>query len=244
MGYLYQIHGLPPHSYRADDLKAWNCNKAAQLLQEASSKTTWIYLDASAGQGLFGSAVTIYNPNGTVLVLCLAAPDHSSERSEYWAGTMLPWWVSSLNQPMQCIILGDNKQVIRTANTQSYVMASRSSHGTWHMAWPAPFNQVASIWWAQCSHPGDNQNFVKLLVPSTLYETMITPTTGKTKPQRVLSFKNALPQRQRKFKDALSRALTWLAEDPPPLPRPPPPRSQHLGQTKQHLQHVTHPTGA
>ena len=78
------------------------------------------------------------------------------------------------------------------------------------------------IWWALCSHPGDKQDFLKLLVPSTLYEAMITPTTGKTKPQRVLSFKNALPQRQRKMKDALSKALTWLAEDPPPLPRPPP----------------------
>ena len=89
-------------------------------------------------------------------------------------------------------------------------------------AWPPPFNQVASIWWAQCSHPGDKRNFVKLLVPSTLYEAMITPTTGETKPQRVLSFKNALPQR--KLKDALSKALTWLAEDPPPLPRPPPPQ--------------------
>ena len=113
-------------------------------------------------------------------------------------------------------------------------------------AWPPPFSQVASIWWAQCSHPGDKRNFVKLLVPSTLYEAMITPTTGETKPRRVLSFKNALPQRQRKLKDALSKALTWLAEDPPPPPPapPPPPRSQHLGQTKQHLQHVTHPTGA
>ena len=89
-------------------------------------------------------------------------------------------------------------------------------------AWPPPFSQVASIWWAQCSHPGDKQNFVKLPVPSTLYEAMITPTTGETKPQRVLSLKNALPRRQQKLKDALSKALTWLAEDPPPLPRPPP----------------------
>ena len=290
-------------------------------------------------------------------------------------------WVSSLNQPMQCIILGDNEQVIRTANVQSYVMASRSSHGTWikaysslqaqmptfvstqfawikghagfqgnecsnlfskwiahssssspellpppplgtgsfgslpachrlttsisraliprhhhynihvpssfyfynhsswfsglpfkwssgnmnfltyafhndltprichkcsqshpldvasflshcpsadHIvqsfihAWPPPLNQVASIWWAQCSHPGDKQNFGKFLVPSNLYDAMTTPTTGETKPQRVLAFRNALPQRQQQLKDALSKALTWLTEDPPPLPRPPP----------------------
>ena len=48
----------------------------------------------------------------------------------------------------------------------------------------------------------------------------------ESKPQRVLAFKNALPQRHRKLKDALSNALTWLAEDPPPPPpSPPPPRS-------------------
>ena len=108
--------------------------------------------------------------------------------------------------------------------------------------WPPPFNQVASIWWAQCSHPGDKQSFVKLLVPSTLYDAMTTPTTGETKPQRVLAFKNALPWRQQQLKDALSNALTWLTEDPPLLPRPR--RNQHLGQTTQHLQHVAHPTGA
>ena len=89
-------------------------------------------------------------------------------------------------------------------------------------AWPPPFNQVASIWWAQCSHPGDKQNFVIFLVPSTLCEAMTTPTTGETKPGRILAFENALPQRQRQLKDALSKALTWLAEDPLPLPRPPP----------------------
>ena len=65
----------------------------------------------------------------------------------------------------------------------------------------------------------------------------------RTKPQRVLVFKNALLQHQRQLKEALSKALTWLAEDPPPFCAPPP-RSQNLGQTTQHLQHVTHPTGA
>ena len=89
-------------------------------------------------------------------------------------------------------------------------------------AWPPPFNQVASIWWAQCSHPGDKQNFVKFLVPSTLYEAMTTRTTGETKPQRVLAFENALPQRQRQLKDTLSKALAWLAEDPPPPSTNPP----------------------
>ena len=79
MGYLYQLHGLCPHSLQCDDVKAWNCNRAAQLLQEASSTTTWVYLDGSAGQGGFGSAATIYKRNGTILVLCLPPPYHSSE---------------------------------------------------------------------------------------------------------------------------------------------------------------------
>ena len=398
--YSYQVHGLPPHSLRNEDLNAWNCNRASQLLQEASSETTWVYLDGSAGQGGFGSAATIYKPNGTILVLCLPSPYHSSEGSEYWAGIMFLRWVSSLNQPMRCIILEDNEQVICTANVQSYVMASRSTHGTWvkaysflqaqmptfvstqfawikghagfqgnecsdlfskwiayssssssellpppplgtvsfgslpvchqlttsvsraliprhhhynihvpssfffynhsswfsglpskwssgnmnfltfafhndltprichkysqshplhvvsflshrpsadHIeqsfihAWPPPFHQVASIWWAQCSHSGDKRNFVKFTVPSTLYEAMTTPITGKTKPQRVLAFKNALPQRQRQLKDALSKALTWLAEDPPHLPRPPPkvptPGANHTAPTARHTPH-------
>ena len=340
-----------------------------------------MYLDGSAGHWRFGSAATIYKPNGTILVLCLPSPYHSSEGSEYWAGIMFLRNVSSLNQTMHCIILRDNEQVIRTANVYSYVMASRSSHGIWvkaysslqaqmprfvstqfawikghagfqgnecsdlfskwianssssspellpppplgtvsfgslpvchrlttslsraliprhhhynihvpssfffynhsswfsrltfkwssgnmnfltyafqndltpqfchkcsqsepldvasflshcpsadHIvqsfihAWPPPFNQVASIFWAQCSHPGDKRNFVKFLVPSTLYDAMTTPTTGETKHQRVLAFKNALPQRQQQLKDALSKALTWLAEDPPPYHAPPP----------------------
>ena len=86
---------------------------------------------------------------------------------------------------------------------------------------PPPFNRVASMWWAQCSLTGDKGNFVKFLVPSTLYDGMTTPVTGETKPQRVLAFKNALPQRQQQLKEALSKALTWLTEDPPPLSRPP-----------------------
>ena len=90
-------------------------------------------------------------------------------------------------------------------------------------AWPPPFNQVASIWWAQCSHPGDKRNFVKFLVPSTLYDAMTTPTTGETKPQRVLAFKNALPQRQQQLKDALSKA-THLANRRSLPPSTPPPR--------------------
>ena len=110
-------------------------------------------------------------------------------------------------------------------------------------AWPPPFNQVGSIWWAQCSHPGDKRNFVKFLVPSTLYDAMTTPTTGETKPQRVLAFKNALPQRQQQLKDALSKALTWLAEDPPPpFHAPPPPKvstpgANHTAPTARHTPH-------
>ena len=69
--------------------------------------------------------------------------------------------------------------------------------------------------------PRRQRKFRQIFV-ATLSEGMTTPTTGETKPQRVLAFKNALPTRQRQLKDALSEALTWLDEDPPPLPCPPP----------------------
>ena len=91
--------------------------------------------------------------------------------------------------------------------------------------WPAPFNHIASVWWSACPHLGDKRSFAKMLVPSSLYEAMTTPAKGESKPQLVLAFKNALPQRQRKLKDALSNALTWLAEDNPP--RPPPPQGSN-----------------
>ena len=60
-----------------------------------------------------------------------------------------------------------------------------------------------------------------MVVPSSLYEALTTPVHGESKPQRVLAFKNALPQRQRKLKDALSNALNGLAEDPPLALTPP-----------------------
>ena len=64
-----------------------------------------------------------------------------------------------------------------------------------------------------------------MLVPSSLYEAMTTLAHRESKPQRVLAFKNALPQQQRKLKDALSDALMWLAEDPPPRLPPHPQRT-------------------
>ena len=86
-----------------------------------------------------------------------------------------------------------------------------TSRGVQFSFWPS------GLWCqiGQCSAP-------KMKHASSLYEAMTTPAHGESKPQRVLAFKNALPQRQRKLKDALSGALTWLAEDPPPRPHPPP----------------------
>ena len=88
--------------------------------------------------------------------------------------------------------------------------------------WLAPFNHIVSVWWSACLHLGDKRNFAKMFVASSLHETMTAPAQGESKPQCVLAFKNALPQRQRKLTDALSNGLTWLAKDPPPRPHPPP----------------------
>ena len=110
----------------------------------------------------------------------------------------------------------------QTSNLVSHLLCADHIISSFIHAWPAPFNRIASVWWLSCTHLEDKRNFAKMLVPSSLYEAMSTPAHGGSKPQRVLAFKTTLPQRQRKRKDALSDALTWLAEDPPPRPQPPP----------------------
>ena len=35
-----------------------------------------------------------------------------------------------LHSPLQCVIFGNNEQVIRTTDAQPHTMSSRSSHGT------------------------------------------------------------------------------------------------------------------
>ena len=84
------------------------------------------YLDGSAGQGAFGSAATIFKPDGEVLVLCSRSPYHSSKGADYWAVFMLLLWPTSLHSPMQCVTLGDDDQVIRTTDAQHHTMASGS----------------------------------------------------------------------------------------------------------------------
>ena len=63
MGYLYRLHDFP-HALRSDDLQAWGCHKAARLLNDSPDDTTWVDVDGSAGQGGFGSAATIFKPDG------------------------------------------------------------------------------------------------------------------------------------------------------------------------------------
>ena len=130
VGYLYRLSDFL-HTLRSEDLQAWGCRKAARLLSNSPPNTTWIYLDGFAGQGGFGSAATIFKPDGEVLVPCLPSPYNSYEGAEYWAVFMLLRWLTSLHSPMQCVFLGDNDQVFRTTDAQPHSMASRSSHGTW-----------------------------------------------------------------------------------------------------------------
>ena len=161
MGYLYRLSNFP-HTLRSEDLQAWGCHKAARLLSDSPPDTTWIYLDGSAGQGGFGSAATIFKPDGEVLVLCLLSPYHSSEGSEYLAVFMLLRWLTLLHSPMQCVILGDNDQVIRATDAQPHTMASGSSHGTWIKAFCSLVAHLPSLFQAQFawieSHAGFKGN--------------------------------------------------------------------------------------
>ena len=47
------------------------------LGQHFQPSTFWICLDGSAGRGGYGSAATLYLPNGEILVLCLHSPFQS-----------------------------------------------------------------------------------------------------------------------------------------------------------------------
>ena len=75
-------------------------------------------------------------------MLCLPSPYHTSEGSEYWAGFMFLRWSIKENQPITCVILRDNAQVIRTTNPQYPTQASRSKHGTWEKTFTSLLSQL------------------------------------------------------------------------------------------------------
>ena len=75
-GKMYR-HTDEPHSLDPDDLKEWGCEAALALLLTSSPGTTSGYLDGSASALGYGSAATLFFPNGSRWVLCQTSPYQS-----------------------------------------------------------------------------------------------------------------------------------------------------------------------
>ena len=129
-----ELYRLPdePHSLDPDDLEEWGCEAALALLLASSSGTTWVYLDGSAGALGYGSAATLFFPNGSRWVLCQTSPYQSSEGSEFWAAIMFLRWALASHPHLTFAVLGDNLHVITVLSPNTPPgLPSRSPAGTW-----------------------------------------------------------------------------------------------------------------
>jgi hypothetical protein len=88
--------------------------------------------------------------------------------------------------------------------------------------WRPPFTTVVSQWWSATTHVGERRNFVRGLVPMTLYTKLTTPPSGRRKPAHCHDLKLALKDRVPLLLSALYRTLEWLKDHPPPAPLTPP----------------------
>ena len=129
-----ELYRLPdePHSLDPDDLKEWGCEAALALLLTSSPGTTWVYLDGSAGALGYGSAATLFFPNGSTWVLCQTSPYQSSEGSEFWAAIMFLRWALASHPHLTFAVLEDNLHVINVLSPSTPPdLPSRSPAGTW-----------------------------------------------------------------------------------------------------------------
>ena len=111
---------------------------------------------------------------------------------------------------------------------------------TYIQCWRPPFTTVVSQWWSATTHVGERRNFVRGLVPMSLYTKLTTPPSGRRKPAHCHDLKLALKARVPLLLNALYRTLEWLNENPPPAPLTPPHGPQLMGTPLVALQHVTH----
>ena len=81
--------------------------------------TTWVYLDGSAGALGYGSAATLFFPNGSRWVLCQTSPYQSSEGSEFWAAIMFLRWALASHPHLTLAVLGDNLHVVTVLSPNS-----------------------------------------------------------------------------------------------------------------------------
>ena len=87
---------------------------------------------------------------------------------------------------------------------------------------------------------GERRNFVRGLVPMSLYTKLTTPPSGRTKPAHSHDLKLALMARVPLLLNALYRTLEWLNDHPPPSPTHPPHGPKPMEPPPVTLQHVTH----
>ena len=88
--------------------------------------------------------------------------------------------------------------------------------------WPHPFDAITQQWWATPPPVGDKRNFVRTLVPTSLHQAFLVPTSGQTNAERRRQLQEALPVRRRALHSAIPKAVEWLREHSPQLPRPAP----------------------
>ena len=93
---------------------------------------------------------------------------------------------------------------------------------TYIQCWRPPFTTVVSQWWCATTHVGERRNFVRGLVPMSLYTKLTTPPSGRRKPAHCHDLKLALKACVPLLLNALYRTLEWLNDNPPPAPLTPP----------------------
>ena len=93
---------------------------------------------------------------------------------------------------------------------------------TYIQCWRPPFTTVVSQWWSATTHVRERRNFVRGLVPMSLYNKLTTPASGQRKPAHCHDLKLALKARVPLLLNALYRTLEWLNDNPPPAPLTPP----------------------
>ena len=111
---------------------------------------------------------------------------------------------------------------------------------TYIQCWRPPFTTVVSQWWSATTHVGERRNFVRGLVPMSLYTKLTTPPSSRRKPAHCHDLKLFLKSCVPLLLNALYRTLEWLNENPPPSPAHPPHGPQLMGMPLVALQHVTH----
>ena len=90
-----------------------------------------------------------------------------------------------------------------------------------HSVLAPPLHHGGVPMWSATTHVGERRNFVRGLVPVSLYTKLTTPPSGRRKPAHCHDLKLALKARVPLLLNALYRTLEWLNNNPPPAPLTP-----------------------